>query len=165
MLDHYLKVVADKTGSLIATSARFGALLSGAPVEVVEALTTFGEKIGVVFQLADDVIDIASESNESGKTPGTDLREGVPTLVTLFVLESEDPADAELKAILSAPIKDEAIVALTLKQLRSHKAMEQSKDLLHKYADEARLELNSLPDGAAKRALIEVCETIITRTS
>ena len=165
MLDHYLKVVADKTGSLIATSARFGALLSGAPTEVVEALTTFGEKIGVVFQLADDVIDIASESNESGKTPGTDLREGVPTLVTLFVLESEDPADEELKAILSAPIKDEAIVAQTLVQLRTHKAMEQSKDLLHKYADEARLELNSLPDGAAKRALIELCETIITRTS
>ena len=165
MLDHYLKVVADKTGSLIATSARFGALLSGAPIEVVEALTTFGEKIGVVFQLADDVIDIASESNESGKTPGTDLREGVPTLVTLFVLESEDPADEELKAILSAPIKDEAIVAQTLVQLRTHKAMEQSKDLLHKYADEARLELNSLPDGAAKRALIELCETIITRTS
>jgi len=165
MLDHYLKVVADKTGSLIATSARFGALLSGAPTEVVEALTTFGEKIGVVFQLADDVIDIASESNESGKTPGTDLREGVPTLVTLFLLESEDPTDEELKAILSAPIKDEAIVAQTLVQLRTHKAMEQSKDLLHKYADEARLELNSLPDGAAKRALIELCETIITRTS
>eukprot|EP01037_Dinobryon_pediforme_P005883 gene5883-5952_t len=127
LLDHYLKVVADKTGSLIATSARFGALLSGAPTEVVEALTRFGEKIGVVFQLADDVIDIASESNESGKTPGTDLREGVPTLVTLYVLESKDPSDAALKEILSAPITDEAVVAQTLKALRSHPAMEASR--------------------------------------
>ena len=150
---------------MIATSARFGALLSGAPAEVVEALTTFGEKIGVVFQLADDVIDIASESNESGKTPGTDLREGVPTLVTLFVLESSAPEDAELKEILSAPIKDEEVVAKTLAALRTHKAMAQSRDLLHQYADEARAELSSLPDGAAKRALIELCETIITRTS
>jgi len=165
MLDHYLKVVADKTGSLIATSARFGAMLSGAPTEVVEALTRFGEKIGVVFQLADDVIDIASESNESGKTPGTDLREGVPTLVTLFVLESNDPSDAALKEILSAPITDEAVVAQTLKELRTHPAMQASRDLLHKYADEAQLDLNGLPDGAAKRALIELCETIITRTS
>jgi heptaprenyl diphosphate synthase len=165
MLDHYLNVVADKTGSLIATSARFGALLSGAPAEVVESLTRFGEKIGVVFQLADDVIDIASESNESGKTPGTDLREGVPTLVTLFVLESQDPADQELKAILSAPITDEAIVASTLKKLRIHSAMTASRALLHKYADEAQIELKSLPDGAAKRALVELCETIITRTS
>ena len=165
MLEHYLAVVADKTGSLIATSARFGALLSGATPEVVEALTSFGEKIGVVFQLADDVIDIASESNESGKTPGTDLREGVPTLVTLFVLESTDPADAQLKAILSAPITDEAVVAETLKTLRTHRAMTQSRDLLHQYADQAKLELEPLPNSAAKRALIELCETIITRTS
>ena len=165
MLEHYLQVVADKTGSLIATSARFGALLSGAPAEVVESLTRFGEKIGVVFQLADDVIDIASESNESGKTPGTDLREGVPTLVTLFVLESNDPQDAELKEILSEPITDEAIVASTLKTLRTHKAMETSKNLLHQFAEEARLDLVDLPDGPAKRALIELCETIVTRTS
>ena len=165
MLDHYLKVVTDKTGSLIATSARFGALLSGAPTEVVESLTRFGEKIGLVFQLADDVIDIESETNESGKTPGTDLREGVPTLVTLFVLQSQDPADSALKELLSAPINDEAIIASTLKALRIHSAMEASKELLHEYADEAKLELNSLPDGAAKRALIELCETIVTRTS
>jgi len=165
MLDHYLRVVSDKTGSLIATSARFGALLSGAPIDVVESLTRFGEKIGVVFQLADDVIDIESESNESGKTPGTDLREGVPTLVTLYVLASTDSADDELKAILAAPITDETIVAKTLKQLRMHQAMESSKNLLHKYADEAQLELVTLPDGSAKRALIELCETIITRTS
>lgn len=164
-LDHYLKVVTDKTGSLIATSARFGALLAAAPAEIIESLTRFGEKIGVVFQLADDVIDIESESNESGKTPGTDLREGVPTLVTLYVLASNDPADASLKEILSAPITDEDLVARTLKELRTHKAMAASKDLLHSYADAAQLELKDLPDGAAKRALIELCETIITRTS
>jgi heptaprenyl diphosphate synthase len=165
MLEHYLRVVADKTGSLIATSARFGALLSGATPEEVEAMTRFGEKLGVVFQLADDVIDIASESNESGKTPGTDLREGVPTLVTLYILESKDSADAELRKILSAPITDEAIVQETLKKLRNHPAMEKSRKLLHSYADEARLEIEPLRDIAAKRALVELCQTIITRTS
>jgi heptaprenyl diphosphate synthase len=85
-LAHYLQVVADKTGSLIATSARFGAMTSGASNEVIETVTSFGEKIGVAFQLADDVIDITSDSKESGKTPGTDLLEGVPTLVTLNVM-------------------------------------------------------------------------------
>ena len=164
-LNHYLSVVADKTGSLIATSARFGALLSGTTPEIVESLTRFGEKIGVVFQLADDIIDIVSESNESGKTPGTDLREGVPTLVTLLVLESKDPADQGLREILSAPITDEQVVTNTLAQLRNHAAMGASRKILQQYADEARLELNNLPDGAAKRALIELCETIITRTS
>jgi heptaprenyl diphosphate synthase len=165
LLDHYLKVVADKTGSLIATSARFGGLLSGARAQDVEALTRFGEKIGAVFQLADDVIDIASESNESGKTPGTDLREGVPTLVTLFILESDDPVDAELKKILAKPISDEEVVAQTLQKLRSHSAMKKSRDLLHEYAAKAEEEIAGLPDIAAKRALVELCQTIITRTS
>ena len=165
LLDHYLKVVADKTGSLIATSARFGAMLAGAKSEDIEALTRFGEQIGVVFQLADDVIDVESESIESGKTPGTDLREGVPTLVTLFILTSDDPADAELKKILEAPITDEAVVAQTLKALRSHSSLTQAKALLNEYAADAAKEIAGLPDNAAKRALLELCDAIVTRTS
>jgi heptaprenyl diphosphate synthase len=165
LLDHYLKVVADKTGSLIATSARFGGMLAGAKQEDIEALTRFGEKIGVVFQLADDVIDVESESTESGKTPGTDLREGVPTLVTLYILTSDDPADAELKKILQGPITDEAVVAQTLKALRSHSSLAKAKALLTQYAKEATLEISGLPDNAAKRALIELCDAIVTRTS
>lgn len=165
LLDHYLKVVADKTGSLIATSARLGAMLAGAPASDIEALTKFGEKIGVVFQLADDVIDVESESTESGKTPGTDLREGVPTLVTLFILTSDDPADAELKKILSAPITDETVVAQTLEALRRHPSLGLAKDLLNQYAQDATNEIASLPENAAKRALIELCQVIVTRTS
>ncbi len=75
-LEHYLRVVAGKTGSLIATSARYGAIFAGATPEVEAALTTYGEKVGIAFQLSDDILDIASDSGDSGKTPGTDLREG-----------------------------------------------------------------------------------------
>ena len=82
-------------------------MVSGAPNDIKETLTVFGEKIGIAFQLADDVIDIASESHQSGKTPGTDLREGVPTLVTLNVMKSTRPEDRELVELLKAPIKDE----------------------------------------------------------
>ena len=88
-LTHYLQVVADKTGSLIATSLRFGAMFAGCNKTEIETLTEFGEKIGIAFQLADDIIDIASDSLDSGKTPGTDLREGIPTLVTLNALKSD----------------------------------------------------------------------------
>ena len=102
-LEHYLRVVAGKTGSLIATSARYGARFGGAPLEVEEALTAYGEKVGVAFQLSDDILDVASESEESGKTPGTDLREGVPTLPVLFAQRSTDPADARLLELLAAP--------------------------------------------------------------
>ena len=165
LLDHYLQVISGKTSSLIATSIRFGALLSGSDAKTIEQLTKYGELIGTLFQLADDVIDIASESAESGKTPGTDLREGVPTLVTLPILESNDPADAELRAILSAPITDESVVATTIKALRTHGAMDNAKTILMNYADQARGEIADLPAGPAKDALLNLCDAIITRSA
>ncbi len=164
-LEYYLKVVADKTGSLIAASARYGAMVSGAPADIMETVTVFGEKIGVAFQLADDVIDIASESNQSGKTPGTDLREGVPTLVTLNVMKSTNPADRELQQLLSAPIGDEDIVAQVLVQLRTHEALGQAREKLHQIANEARLALGPLPVSDATGALISLCDAVIDRTA
>jgi heptaprenyl diphosphate synthase len=165
MLDHYISVIADKTASLLSASARYGAMISGADSKVIEALTKFGEEIGIVFQLADDIIDIESTSGESGKTPGTDLREGVPTLVTLFILASDDPADQELKKRLSAPIIDENLVQQTLQTLRTHKAMAQAKELVQKYAESARQQLKDLPDGPAKQALVELSDAVINRTA
>ena len=164
-LAHYLRVVGDKTGSLIATSARFGAMLSGAPRETVETLTTFGEQIGIAFQLADDVIDIASESNQSGKTPGTDLREGVPTLVTLNVMKSNDSADADLKRLLSAPIEDETTVQQVLVALRNHKALDESREQLFMIAKEARSALGPLPINDATGALMSLCDAVIDRSA
>ena len=90
-LEHYLAVVAGKTGSLIATSARYGARFGGASPEIEEALAAYGEIVGSAFQLSDDILDIASDSVESGKTPGTDLREGVPTLPVIMARASKDP--------------------------------------------------------------------------
>jgi heptaprenyl diphosphate synthase len=164
-LEHYLSVVSDKTASLISASARYGAMISGASEEIMDALTKFGEEIGTVFQLADDIIDIASDSKESGKTPGTDLREGVPTLVTLFILESNDPADAELKKILSAPITDEAIVAQTILTLRNHSALTKSRELVAGFGRSAQKHLEILPEGPAKAALVGLSQAVISRTS
>jgi heptaprenyl diphosphate synthase len=164
-LAHYLQVVADKTGSLIAASARFGAMVSGAPDEIKETLTVFGEKIGVAFQLADDVIDIASESHQSGKTPGTDLREGVPTLVTLNVMKSMRAEDRDLKALLAAPIKDEAVVAQVLRELRTHPALEQAREQLQQIARDARTALGPLPANDVTGALFSLCDAIIDRTT
>lgn len=164
-LDHYLHVVAEKTGSLIATSARFGALFSGAAPEMIETLTEFGERIGVAFQLADDVIDVASESGVSGKTPGTDLREGVPTLVTLHVLADGASRDSELRAALSRPIDDEVKVSEVLAQLRKHPALNLARADLHRFADGARSALIALPESDAKQALLSLCDTVVERSA
>src|SRR5690606_7466356 len=88
--EHCLTGSAQKTGSLIATSGRFGAMLSGAAPEHVAALRQFGEIIGVAFQISDDIIDIASGSDVLGKEQGTDLREGVRTLPMLYALNDDE---------------------------------------------------------------------------
>jgi len=164
-LAHYMQVVADKTGSLISASARFGAMVSGAPTEVKETLTVFGEKIGIAFQLADDIIDIASESHESGKTPGTDLREGVPTLVTLNVMNSTNSSDRDLIALLKAPIKDEAVVSEVLQTLRTHDALSQSREQLLDISRDARAALGPLPVNDVTGALFSLCDAIIDRSA
>ena len=164
-LEHYISVIADKTGSLFGTSIRFGALLSGAAPQIVEALTTFGEEIGLAFQLADDVIDIASQTNESGKTPGTDLREGVPTLVTLLVQKANRPEDQKLLTSLAAPISDEHEVAEVLNALRSHPALDEARTITLQYAENSRKLLSSLPVNQTTSAFLTLCDSLVTRSS
>lgn len=156
-LEHYLSVVADKTGSLIATSARFGAMMSGAGADIEATMLEFGERIGVAFQLADDIIDIASDSDDSGKVPGTDLREGVPTLPTLLVRSSPAEGDERLRELLSGPIHDEDDVQWAIRALREHPAMDQARAYVRAEADAARALLEKLPEGAARDALDEIC--------
>ena len=163
-IDHYMKVVADKTGSLIATSARFGALLSGATPEVVEVLTKFGEKIGVAFQVADDLLDVTSTQTASGKTPGTDLKEGIPTLVTLYVIAANEPSDKDLISKLSGPISDEDLPKVIL-QLRNHKALKQVQEYLAKVANDANGLLVDLPEGPAKQALVNLTFALVNRST
>ena len=163
-IDHYLNVVSDKTASLIATSARFGALLSGADERVVEVLTQFGEKVGIAFQIADDLLDVQSNSTESGKTPGTDLKEGVPTLVTLYAMNSTDPKDADLIERLKKPIADKEMDK-TINELRNHKSVQEVKAYLRKIADEADELLSQLPAGAAKDALANLITALISRST
>ncbi|WP_344888324.1 polyprenyl synthetase family protein [Actinomadura meridiana] len=166
-LEHYLQVVADKTGSLIAVSGHFGALLAGASPQTVRTVTSACEKIGVAFQLSDDILDIASEAEESGKTPGTDLREGIRTLPMHHVLAgvgSGDADDVRLRGLLVQDLTDDALHAEALALLRAHPAMDRARADLHRWSDEARRELLTLPEIPAREALTHLCDYVITRT-
>jgi heptaprenyl diphosphate synthase len=163
-IDHYLAVLADKTGSLIATSAEFGAHFAGVPETTTESLRLFGEQIGVAFQISDDILDIASDSDESGKTPGTDLREGVATLPVLYALRGVDPSGARLRELVAGPLVDDDDVAEALTLLRASEAMREARATLAGYADGARAMLDSLPDVPARAALAALCDLVIERT-
>lgn len=162
---HHLAVLADKTGSLVATSARFGASFAGVDPSLVEALTSFGEEVGVAFQLSDDLLDIVSESEESGKSPGTDLREGIATLPVLFVLADDDPAETRLRELVSRPVSDEAEHAEALALLRASSGLARATEVLEQYAERARARLADVPAGEVRDALSALCDYVVTRTS
>jgi heptaprenyl diphosphate synthase len=163
-IEHYLAVLVDKTGSLIATAAEFGAYYAGVEPTVVESLRLFGEQIGVAFQISDDILDIASDSTESGKTPGTDLREGIATLPVLYALRSDDPASQRLRTLVAKPIIDDAEHAEALSLLRDSSALAESRATLQRYADSAREMLVHLPDVPARAALATLTDLVISRT-
>src|SRR3954467_148596 len=163
-VEHYLRVIADKTGSLIGTSGRFGAMLSGADETAIEVLTRYGERIGVAFQLSDDLLDVTAESAASGKSPGTDLREGVPTLPVLLLRRRADAADRELLAALDGDLADDAALRGVVEQLRTHPVMGEARDVVQSWADDARATLAPLPDLPPKAALESLCDFVVGRT-
>jgi heptaprenyl diphosphate synthase len=171
---HYLQVVWEKTGSLIALAGRLGATFSCAAPEYVERVTRVGDIVGTAFQISDDIIDIASVSEQSGKTPGTDLREGVYTLPVLFALAERGPVGDRLRELLGAPDQagaaadDDAglcdeVIAEALDLLGRSTGIAQAKDTLRGYADKAFAELAELPDGAATEALTKLVSFTIDR--
>jgi len=161
-VEYHLGVLADKTGSLIATSARLGALVAGCPAPVVEALMGYGEAVGVAFQLADDLIDLTADPQATGKTPGTDLLEGVPTMPTLLV-QAEAAADlaagrldtptVRLAQAIRGDLSQADVLADVVARLTVHPATGQARRIAESWSKRAVGHLAAIPPGPAKVAL------------
>jgi heptaprenyl diphosphate synthase len=162
-IEHYLKVVYEKTACLIAAAGRFGAMFSGADADQVERLSRLGGIVGTAFQISDDIIDIDSDSQESGKLPGTDVREGVHTLPMVYALREPGPEAARLRELLTGPIEDDEAVAEALTLLRVSPGMAKAKHSLEEYAEQAHRELALLPDVPGRYALQTLIDYTISR--
>jgi heptaprenyl diphosphate synthase len=167
---HYLQVLSDKTGSLIATACRFGAMFAGCDAMTVETMIRYGERVGCAFQLADDVLDLVSDTEESGKVPGTDLREGVATLPVLILRAmaaagEEGPGGARALALLDAGVESDEDLAEALSLLRSHPAMQGAREAARQAADDAVASLAGLPAGRVPDALAAVAKQLADRVS
>lgn len=160
-IDHHLRVLDEKTASLIDTCARYAATFSGAPQEHVLALRRYGRAVGVAFQISDDILDICS--TDSGKTPGTDLREGVRTLPVLHTL-ADPTADPRLRELVAGPIRSESELAEAVALLTVSPGMATARRTLSGYADAAAAELALLPDSSAKDALASLVRYVMDRT-
>ncbi|SRX92184.1 polyprenyl diphosphate synthase component [Mycobacterium leprae TN] [Mycobacterium shimoidei] len=162
-IEHYLKVVHEKTACLIGAAGRFGAMFSGAADDQVERLARLGNIVGTAFQISDDIIDIDSDPDESGKLPGTDLREGVHTLPVLYALRETGPEADRLRELLVGPVVDDAVLAEALQLLRGSTGIAKAKETVARYAAQARDELAALPDLSGRGALASLVDYTITR--
>ena len=162
-IERYLKVIAEKTGVLIASAGYLGAYHAGASAEISNALRRYGELIGIVFQIVDDIIDISSNTDQSGKTPGTDLREGVFTLPVLYALQEDTPAADRLREILVGPVSDDALVDEALELLAQTNGVARAMEKVNELLDESDRVIADLPDCAAKDALRHVARYTVER--
>lgn len=175
-IEHYLSVLADKTGSLIAAAGRSGVIFADGPPEYEEAMRVFGENIGVAFQIVDDVIDLSPQPKETGKNPGTDIRAGVSTLpiLRLRARAASDPEAVSLLARIERYIlrsndegahtdEQSADMADAIAQLRDHEVTAQTLAEAHRWADRAVAALASLPDGPVRKALTRFADTVVDR--
>ncbi|WP_124055281.1 polyprenyl synthetase family protein [Arcanobacterium ihumii] len=167
-IDHYIQVLADKTGSLIAAAARYGVLSSGGSEELAEAVAQFGEKVGVAFQLADDVIDLVSKPELTGKTPGTDLLENVSTMPTLLLRKRQhdgtlDEEGTQILALLDSDDLNEENLPDVVARLRVHPVVAETRALADQWIDEALAELESVPKGEVREALEAFAHAMVDR--
>jgi len=168
-IDHYLSVLSDKTGSLIALSAEMGVRMSGGPTELLPAIIRFGEKVGIAFQLVDDVIDLSDRGSGTGKPPGTDVRKGVTTLPMLY-LEQLAERDAEASKLLTqlrrgtAGEASEAEFHESIQALRKHEVTKRTMDKAKAMAEEAIAELARAPEGIVTDALTRFAHQIVDRS-
>jgi heptaprenyl diphosphate synthase len=174
-VEHHLGVLAGKTGSLIAAAAHFGALFGGLTGERLRAVVDYGERVGVAFQLADDVLDLASSAEVLGKIPGTDLREGVPTMPVLLLRRaassgsgsgSISSTDDEGRAILTAldgDLHPDEALAAVVARLAAHPVMEQAREMARGYSRDAVAALDVIEDSPAKDALREFADLVVER--
>ncbi|WP_309128402.1 polyprenyl synthetase family protein [Microbacterium sp.] len=170
-IEFYIQVLADKTGSLIAAATQGGAIFSNASPELEEPLRVYGEKVGVAFQLLDDVIDLSADPGETGKVPGTDLRAGVPTMPSLLLKAGTDTADVELAQRIDEGVAriaegaDAGILDGPLAALRDHSATARTLELARTWTADAIAALEPLPKGTVREALTRFAESLADRSS
>lgn len=173
-IEHYLRVLSDKTGALIAAAAEWGIAFSGAPEQYRQPVRLFGERIGVAFQLVDDVIDLSPRIADTGKVPGTDLRTGVPTLPLLYLRRRAvtDVGDAALLAriddlveAVEAGIEPPEALTGVIAQLRAHEVTAETTREAHRWAADAIAALSALPDVPARDAMVRFADLLVERSS
>lgn len=165
-IGHYLQVMSDKTASLIAAAGEYGTLFGGAGNAARAILSDYGEKVGIAFQLADDVLDVTGASRKSGKIAGTDLREKVPTLPVLLLRADAAAGDAAAQAaveLIDGDLSSDEALAEAVQALAAQPSTQRAWEVAREWSAKAQEALAPLPDGTVKEALASFADAVVTR--
>ena len=155
----YLEKSYCKTASLIANSSQAAGVLSGINEENLKSLYLFGKKLGLAFQVVDDILDFTGNDKQLGKPASTDLASGYLTAPVLFALE-ENPS---LSGLIEREFAREGDLQTALDLVHDSNAIRRSRELAENFAKESRHSIDWLPDSASKRALLELPEFVLSR--
>jgi heptaprenyl diphosphate synthase len=161
-VDAYMEIIRRKTGALIATSCRLGAMLSDAPPRYLDVLEGFGEALGLAFQLSDDIMDLTATQQELQKEPGQDLKEGVYTFPVLHALAHGERA-SELDALLRPGPPEGERLGLALEIVLGSGSVDAAREAVRAEVDRAHALATHLPDGPALTALVQLAEFLAAR--
>ncbi|WP_308405547.1 polyprenyl synthetase family protein [Streptomyces tardus] len=164
-VEYYFQVTAGKTAALLSMSLRMGALQAGAQPEAIAALVEYGEQIGIAFQIADDILDLAPSEAGTGKERGKDLLAGVHSLPVLLAREDSDPRGARLRALLEDGPAAHGVEwhGRVLDLFARSRAVERAVALMHERLERARKALAPLPPLPARGALDALCDFVAAR--
>jgi len=157
----YEERIYAKTASLIALSAEAGAMLAHAQEADEKALRTYGEQIGTAFQIVDDVLDFVAEEETLGKPVGSDLRQGLATLPTLFYLEAK-PGPSPVRQVLDGD-RTEGLVDEAVQAVLTSPAIEQALTRANQHTDRAKQALAGFANTPYRTALLELAEFTVNR--
>ena len=159
----YESRIYNKTASLFCTSGESGAVLSGAPEDVCQALKDYGQNIGMAFQIMDDILDFEGTEAELGKPVGTDLLQGILTLPALLFAEHypDDPVLRRLRGGSRAPEDLSAMV----QQVRNSPVMDETLAMMDGYRRRAREALSKVGDNRARQSLEALTDYVTHRRS
>lgn len=164
--DVYVQIIAAKTAALFAAAAESGALASGATTDDVEALRQYGENLGLAFQLADDALDYGGASEALGKDAGDDFREGKATLPLLLAVQrTRGREDAFWARTIGRLEQGEDDFRRARELIIGTGALGATLELAGDYADAAKANLSDFPDGAWKRAMLDLADYAVSRST
>lgn len=161
--DSYYSVIRNKTASLFVACMKLGALSVDSSEEVIRILTEFGDKLGIIFQIRDDIFDYYSDPT-IGKPTGNDIREGKVTLPLLHTLiNGSGEEHAQMLALLAKDEFTKEDITALVEYAKANGGIEYAQDTMHRLAAEAKELLNFFPDSPVRQAFYELIDYVIER--